>query len=275
MRQRSFRCLMGGLVLALSAFGQARHAAPKAAPQHLDFAAMRDRAFNPGPAPDPAAVARGQKLFVPTCGFCHGPDATGRSAPDLVRSSLVIRDNGGRLIAPIVHGARASKGMPGFAGLTNTQIADISAFLHSRIRAAADRFSATFSEVVSGNAAQGKAFFNGPGGCSGCHSRSGDLAGIAQRMQPAELQATMIVPNGSRPEAVTVTLPSGQSLSGTLISRGHFNIALWDAAGEYHSVPSTGARVVADDPLAAHKKLAGSLTDSEMHDLLAYLETFK
>ena len=29
------------------------------------------------PVPDAAAVERGKTLYVPTCGFCHGPTATG------------------------------------------------------------------------------------------------------------------------------------------------------------------------------------------------------
>src|SRR5579864_4670690 len=33
--------------------------------------------------PDPAAVERGRKAFIASCGFCHGNDATGNRAPDL------------------------------------------------------------------------------------------------------------------------------------------------------------------------------------------------
>src|SRR3954466_15509389 len=38
-----------------------------------------------GEAPDPAAVNRGKNLFVATCGFCHGANATGgENGPNLV-----------------------------------------------------------------------------------------------------------------------------------------------------------------------------------------------
>jgi len=30
-----------------------------------------------GPAPDPAAAARGEKLYAASCSFCHGDKATG------------------------------------------------------------------------------------------------------------------------------------------------------------------------------------------------------
>jgi cytochrome c oxidase cbb3-type subunit 3 len=248
------------------------------------FAAMAARIFTPGPAPDPAAVKRGQALFAPTCGFCHGPDATGKSGPDLVASSLVIRDNGGNLIGPVVHNGRPGKRMPAFPGLSGQQIADISAFLHSRIRAAANRFAYSFHEVVTGNAQAGKAYFNGAGKCSTCHSATGDLAGIANKFQPPELQARLIYPGQrfpgfggppAKPTQVTVTLPSGQKASGTLISRDPFNIALRDSSGWYRSLPVAGARIEIHDPLEAHKQLVNTITDTEMHDLLAYLETLK
>ena len=38
---------------------------------------------------DKAVVERGRGEFVSSCGFCHGNDATGNRAPDLVRSPLV------------------------------------------------------------------------------------------------------------------------------------------------------------------------------------------
>src|SRR5438045_2763725 len=44
---------------------------------------------------DSAAVERGQAQFRSSCGFCHGEDATGSRAPDLVRSSIVGHDEQG------------------------------------------------------------------------------------------------------------------------------------------------------------------------------------
>lgn len=249
-----------------------------------NFADMAARIFTPGPAPDPAAVDRGQKLFAPTCGFCHGPDGTGKSGPDLVASSLVIRDSGGDLIGRVVHDGRPGKGMPAFPGLTGPQIADISAFLHSQIRAAANRFAYSFHEVVTGNAQAGEAYFNGAGKCNTCHSVTGDLAGVANKFQPPDLQARLVYPGPSfpgfggpptKPTQVTVTLPSGEVISGTLISHDSFNIALKDESGWYRSFPVAGARIELHDPLEAHKELVNTITDTEMHDLLAYLETLK
>jgi cytochrome c oxidase cbb3-type subunit III len=41
--------------------------------------------------PDPAAVERGQQLYVTNCGFCHGTNANGgNSGPDLCWSTSMI-----------------------------------------------------------------------------------------------------------------------------------------------------------------------------------------
>lgn len=267
------------------AAGQAGGQQPQAPPSRRPgFADMAARIFTPGAPPDPAAVERGQKLFAPTCGFCHGPDGTGKSGPDLVASSLVIRDNGGDLMGRVIHDGRPGKGMPAFASLTGPQIADISAFLHSQIRAAANRFAYSFQEVVTGNPQAGQAYFNGAGKCSSCHSATGDLAGIANKFQPPDLQARLVYPGPSfpgfggpppKPPTAVVTLPSGETVTGALIARDPFNITLRDASGSPRALPVDGSKIQVDDPLKAHKELIDTITDAQMHDLLAYLETLK
>jgi mono/diheme cytochrome c family protein len=46
----------------------------------------------PQSVPADAGIERGHKQFEQSCGFCHGPDATGARGPDLVRSPLVAHD---------------------------------------------------------------------------------------------------------------------------------------------------------------------------------------
>src|SRR3984893_6180607 len=74
------------------------------------------------PVYDPAAVDRGQKAFVSACGFCHGANAKGgESGPDLLRSVLVLDDDNGERIGPVILNGRLDKGMPKFA-LSQAQI---------------------------------------------------------------------------------------------------------------------------------------------------------
>src|ERR1700722_15926776 len=79
---------------------------------------------------DPAPVERGRLQFVSNCGFCHGEDATGNRAPDLIRSPVLSHDVNGSTLAPVIRNGFADKGMPGFPTLTAPQISDIATFLH-------------------------------------------------------------------------------------------------------------------------------------------------
>jgi cytochrome c oxidase cbb3-type subunit 3 len=227
-------------------------------------------------SPDPAAVERGRKQFVSSCGFCHGDDATGNRAPDLVRSALVNHDVGGDQIGPVIRAGRPDKGMPGFP-FTDSQIADVAAFLHARTREAlmSARVPRDYplAKLLTGNAEAGKAFFDGAGGCAQCHSPAGDLKGISHKYTPLMLQHNMLAPHGPAP-AVTVTLPSGEKLTGTLAHLDEFEVALRDADGWYRSWPRDRVKnVEVNDPVAAHRELMLKLTDADVHNLFAYLET--
>jgi len=66
-------------------------------------------------SPTPDVIARGQKEFQQSCGFCHGPDATGARGPDLVRSAVVAHDVEGNLIGEVIRNGRPdTKDLPDF-----------------------------------------------------------------------------------------------------------------------------------------------------------------
>jgi cytochrome c oxidase cbb3-type subunit 3 len=229
------------------------------------------------PPPSPA-VESGEKLFVTNCSFCHGRDGAGKSGPDLLRSMLVNRDQDGKQIGVIVHNGRPATGMPAFPSLTDSEVSDIAAFLHYRTQAVVARGSYVIQDLVTGDPKAGEAYFNGTGGCNGCHSPSGDLSGIAGKFQPAQLQHLFLAgrEQGKHvPVQAKVTLPSGQSISGTLEHLDEFDVALLDSSGEYRSWSREGVQVELHDPLAAHRELLRKYTDADIHNILAYLETLK
>lgn len=232
--------------------------------------------------PDPAAVERGEKIFVANCAFCHGTTAQGGdTGPDLVRSPLALDDENGNKIGPVIEQGRPGKGMPAFH-LPPEQIQDIAAFLRSRQQAAIDRNAYAILNVVTGDREKGREYFNGEGRCSTCHSPTGDLAGIAKKYDAVTLQSVLLYPRPRSSEAeharptVTVRLASGQSLSGTLEYIDDFDVALRDGSGEYHSFSRDAQiKVEVHDPLAAHAELLKKYTDADVHNLLAYLVTLK
>jgi cytochrome c oxidase cbb3-type subunit 3 len=226
--------------------------------------------------PDPA-IERGHKQFGQSCGFCHGPDATGARGPDLVRSPLVAHDVKGDKIGEVIRLGRPDKGMPAMP-LTDEQILDIAAFLHARAAEALHSAHVPneypVEKLLTGNPEAGKVFFNGAGGCQGCHSATGDLAAIATKYSPIDLQARMLYPGGKH-TIVVVTLPSDEQIKGPLAHSDDFVIALRDASGWYRSFSRDRVKVELQDPLAAHRDLLEKITAVDMHNLFAYLETLK
>jgi cytochrome c oxidase cbb3-type subunit III len=228
-------------------------------------------------AEDKTAAERGRKQFEQSCGFCHGADATGARGPDLLRSPVVAHDVKGNEIGPVIRQGRPDKGMPAMP-LSDAQILDIAVFLHARATEALSSAKVPkeypVEKLLTGNAEAGKAFFNGAGGCNKCHSTTGDLAGVASKHSPIDLEARMLYPAGKNPIAV-VTLPSGERVQGEVQHADDFVIAVRDASGWYRSFQRDRVRVELQDPLAAHRELLEKLTRADVHNLFAFLETLK
>jgi cytochrome c oxidase cbb3-type subunit 3 len=245
-----------------------------------DSRAIRTREFlGLGRMPDAKMAADGAKIFGPTCGFCHGVDARGGSAPDLLRSSVVLDDNQGELIGQTVHDGRPPKGMPAFPSLTSEQLRDIAEFLHLQVELAANRGTYQALNVVTGDAKAGEIYFNGTGKCNTCHSTTGDLAHIGSKMKPPDLQQTFLYPGVRQQKSaakVTVTLPDGIRVTGTLKHLDDFYVSLYDAQNNYRSVPlEKGVTVQVEDKLLFHRQMLDKYTNQQMHDLTAYLVTLK
>ncbi len=279
MKPSALVCATAALA-ALASFAPARAQggpAQNPAPPRPPAARAEDRA-------SAEAVARGRKQFGQTCAFCHGQDATGGRGPDLIRSVLVRHDRNGDLIGPVVTGGRADRGMPAFP-FSASQIADLAAYLHAQIALFDLHVRAPggyandipASRLATGSAAAGKAFFYGAGGCSKCHSPTGDLAGIAKKYDPQDLETRFLYPSGA-PVTATVTLPSGARMSGILLLNDEDYVSIRSTQdGWYHSWPRRDLKSVeVHDPLAAHRELLiHKYTNADMHNIFTYLETLK
>ena len=225
---------------------------------------------------DPAASKRGRAVYAQSCINCHGSAAKGTErGPDLIRSTVVLRDRLGDLIGPVLRKA------PHQATLTDAEIVDLSHFIHERVElVATNRTPRAPINVLTGDPEAGRAYFHGAGTCSTCHSVAGDLAGIARRItDPVALQQRFLFPSlprgGGKQVEATVTA-GGRTVTGVLLRQDDFTIALRDAAGEYHGFTrGPGVTVTVRDPLAAHQALLERYTDADMHNLTTYLATLK
>jgi cytochrome c oxidase cbb3-type subunit 3 len=224
------------------------------------------------------AVQQGHEYFEQHCAFCHGRDAGGgETGPDLTRSKIVGADVHGDKIGALVRVGRIEKGMPAF-NISDSDLAGLAAFLHNQKTIAESqkggRKGVDESDLQTGNAEAGKAYFNGSGTCSSCHSATGDLAGIANKYSGLKLEEQMLFPGGAHAK-VTVHLKSGESISGRLAYRDEFTIGLIDSEGRYQSWSTRQVQFSVDDPAARHADLLPKYSDDDIHNLMAYLQTLK
>jgi len=249
------------------------------------------------PLGDPAVIERGRTLYAVTCSSCHGVDARGGQlgGPNLLRSQLVLADQDGEAIVPVIQGGRPDKGMPPMP-INTADAKAVATFLHSLLAAAGRQGSppptdAPPPNVLVGDGTAGQAYFAAK--CSACHSATGDLQGLATRVSDPKTLQNIWVSGGlaagrggrggrgrgssAAAVTVTVTLPAGDKVEGQLRRLDDFIVTLVEADGTERSFRREGPRpkVEVRDPLQGHRDLLAILTDKNMHDVTAYLVTLK
>jgi cytochrome c oxidase cbb3-type subunit 3 len=231
-------------------------------------------------------IERGKALYGVNCQFCHGSDARGgEGGPNLLRAEIVLNDQNGELIGPVIQNGRIDQGMPKFP-MTNSQVADVAAFIHSFRVAGYDNSRMKPPTILVGDAAAGETYFKAK--CATCHSVTGDLKGIGGKFaEPRDLQQMFVMPGGGGrgrgapanvpPTTVTVTPSSGQKAEGRLVRVDDFIVTLADADGTQHTFRREGdkPKVEIHDPLKPHKDLLRVYSDKDIHNVTAYLVTVK
>ena len=85
------------------------------------------------PPGDPVLIARGNGLYGVHCRACHGVDLRGgdQGGPNLLRSDLVLNDQAGELIAPVIlNGQQRAGSMPPIR-VTQDDARAIAEYIHS------------------------------------------------------------------------------------------------------------------------------------------------
>jgi cytochrome c oxidase cbb3-type subunit 3 len=295
--------VVGGAFLGLTlVIGRvsAQNAAPQAPPAPpAQGQRGNSRATFPAqqrPPGDPATVARGKALYEMNCQSCHAADLRGASGPNLLRSQTVLSDHEGELLEPVVHGS-----LPNMKAidLSADDIKTLAVFIHDIVRTARGQGAppgpgVPVTSTVVGDATAGKAYFDSK--CASCHSVTGDLQGVGNRMPDGKALQNFWVSGGvvggggrrggrgggaptpdARTPTVTVTPPSGPAVQGSLVKIDDFIVTLMQADGTIRSFRRAGdtPKVEVKDPLDAHRNLWTAISDKDMHDVTAYLVTVK
>jgi cytochrome c oxidase cbb3-type subunit 3 len=250
---------------------------------------------------DPALIARGKTLYEINCRACHGADLRGGDigGPNLLRSQVVLNDQHGEQILPVVRNGRMNPGMPVMPpqpNLSDDDVKAIAEYIHSvaatmRGQGAPPPGAEVELNIVVGDANAGRAFFQSK--CSTCHSATGDLQGIASKItSPFMLQNLWITGGGggrggrggggagggnSPQVTVVVASKSGQRVEGRLDRIDDFIVVLTPEDGVQRSFRRDGAepRIEIRDPLEGHRKLLTEYSNKDIHDVTAYLVTLK
>jgi cytochrome c oxidase cbb3-type subunit III len=246
-------------------------------------------------------IERGRALYGVNCTACHGVDLRGGqlNGPNLLRSQVMLNDQEGELLLPIVQGARAEKGMPPLP-LQPADVKAVAAYIHN-VLASAQRQGAPpagpepILNVLVGDAAAGESYFAAK--CGSCHSTTGNLAGIGTRFPDAKALQNFWVsggrgggrggggvgfrgagpPNNARAVTATITLPAGEKIEGRVVRYDDFFITLALEDGGLRTVRREGdkPKIEIRDPLQPHRALLAVYTDKDIHDVTAYLVTVK
>ena len=222
-----------------------------------------------------ADISYGATLYTSKCVTCHGTQGDAIGGVNLrsgtFRNAVIDRD----LERFIRAGSPA--GMPPFA-LDNAEMAGIIAYLRNM-----NVFDT--AAVKMGDAARGRAIFDGKGACTRCHrvgaagSRvAPNLSDIGAARSAGSLQRSLVDPTSqmmpiNRP--VRVVTRDGTVINGRRLNEDTYRLQIIDDRERLLSLVKADLReytIAKTSPMPSYK---GTLSDEEIADLLAYLLALK
>jgi putative heme-binding domain-containing protein len=219
-------------------------------------------------------IARGGLLYTAQCVHCHGRDGDQISGVDLRRGVYRRSQSDEDLAQIITRGAPG--GMPAFK-LDPAELTGIIAY----IRAGFD----TSASIRVGDATRGRAVFQGKGECSTCHRVAGqgprsapDLSDIGIIRAPAVLERSVRDPSSAllpinRP--VRIVMRDGRTILGRRLNEDTHTVQLIDEHERLVSIVKKDVRSLDVARESAMPAYAGTLTDNEIADVVAYLLTLR
>jgi putative heme-binding domain-containing protein len=215
-------------------------------------------------------IAAGSLVYAAQCTQCHGRDGDQISGIDLrrgqFRRSLADED----LARAITTGTPG--GMPGFK-LQPADLTGIVAFIRAG-------FDSTASVSV-GDAARGRALFEGKGACATCHRVSGrgprlapDLSDIGLARSPAALERSIRDPSSgmlpiNRP--IRIVTRDGATIRGRRLNEDTYSVQVLDDQERLRSVEKRNIRsfdIETQSPMPAY---GSRLTAGEIADVVGFL----
>ena len=209
----------------------------------------------------------GQRIFETRCGACHGLDgAGGERGPSIVdarRGRARSKDSLREVIRNGVPGA----GMPAFS-FSDPDMEGLLLFIGTLTAPAAER-------PVAGDAAAGRAYFFGKGGCSGCHMIQGrggilgpELTNVGRERRLRQIEKALREPATSY-RVVSVQTKAGGPIRGIVKNESNFDLQLLGLDGRIHLFDKKNVTAIERETKSLMPAVhAGA---DETRDLLAFL----
>jgi len=227
------------------------------------------------PFAEPADERIGERVFLRYCGRCHGDDAKGGIGPDLTTGQFRHGGSDEALFKVVSEGVPGTEMTAVLRNRPEQMIWQVVTYLRS--------LSTPADITLAGDARAGEHLFNGKGECARCHMVSGkggrlgpDLTSVGTARSPDQLKTDLIEPSASvqpRWWTVRVVRKDGSEVEGFRIANDTFSVRLMDANEGLWSLSKKELRSIDIDDSSTMPSYAGTLTGSEIDDLVAYLFT--
>lgn len=246
------------------------------AAQDLFVTISNERTPNPLEG-DAEAITAGMGAYRVRCADCHGMDARGIRGPDITQVWAKGRTDG-RLFGTIRSGIPATE-MPAFPAprTSDTDIWRILAYLKTLAASAP-------AGAAVGNPGAGQSLF--ATACIGCHKvgeAGGHLGPDLSRIGVSRARAQMArqirgavgdFRTGYAP--VTLTTPGGEQIRGVKKNEDLFSVQIMDGRERIQGYLREDMKAVTDEKQSAMPAFGpDKLTDAQLDDLLAYLESLQ
>jgi putative heme-binding domain-containing protein len=221
-------------------------------------------------------IVYGATLYAARCATCHGAQGDAIGGVDL-RSGKFRNASTDTELARFIRAGSAAAGMPPFA-LDNAEMAGVTAYLRNM-----NTFDA--ASVKTGDAARGRAVFEGKGGCMACHrvGRVGsrvapNLSDIGSQRSPGSIQRSLVDPSSqmmpiNRP--VRLVKKDGTIVNGRRLNEDTYSLQIIDDKERLHSILKADLKeftISKTSPMPSYKD---TLDSTEIGDLVGYLLSLK